>query len=50
MVEFEKLSKSDIVRLIGQGLMHWQVSWSNYDRSKIVETLKTNGYVFSIVS
>lgn len=50
MVDIEKLTKSDIVGLIGQGLMHWQVSWSNYDRRKIVETLKTNGYVFSIVS
>lgn len=50
MVDISNLSKSEIVQLIGQGLMNWQVSWSNYDRSKIVTTLKTNGYVFSIVS
>lgn len=50
MVDISKLSSSDISRLIGGGLMNWQVSWSEYNRSKIVDVLKKNGYVFSVVS
>lgn len=50
VIDFNSISKNELVRLIGQYTFGKNISWSSYDREKIVETLKTNGYVFSVVS
>ena len=50
VVDFNKISQVELVRLIGQYTINKNISWSKYDREKIVETLKINGYVYSIVS
>lgn len=48
-MDINKISNSELQRLIGRYMAGWQVSWSNYNRDKVVEILKTNGHVYAII-
>ena len=49
-MDINRISNTELTRLIGQMMQGWTVSWTNYDRETIVTTLKTNTYVYSILS
>lgn len=48
-MDISKLSNSELQSLISRYMAGWQVSWSNYNREKVVEVLMTNGYIYSII-
>jgi HK97 family phage portal protein len=49
-MDIDKLTQTQLSQLIGNYMRGLSVSWSHYDRAKIVEVLKTNGYIFSIIT
>lgn len=48
-MDISKLSNSELQSLISRYMAGWQVSWSTYDREKVVDVLMTNGYIYSII-
>lgn len=50
MNNFDNLSKSEIIQLIGKYSTGWNVSYVNYDRMKIVETIEKNPFIGSILN
>jgi len=49
-MDISKLSNTELSRLVGQMMRGLNVSWTDYNRAQIVETLRSNAYVFSIIS
>lgn len=50
MTNLENLSKSEIIQLIGKYTMGWNVSWTDYDRAKVVETIEHNPFIGAILN
>lgn len=49
-MDISRMTQTQLQSLIYRYRDAWTVNWSNYDREAIVRVLKTNTYIFSIIS